>query len=80
MTANNTQITRKLIQKYIDDRSLIPKEQKGYGRESKGCKDALLISKTVLQEFKSRKKHKSMAWIDYHKAFASEPHSLIIKS
>jgi len=75
-----TSITSKQIQKYIDDRSLMPKEQKGYCQGSKGCKDQLLISKAVLQECKSRKKNKCMARIDYHKAFDSEPHSLIIKS
>jgi len=83
MAANNIQnhyITSKQIQKYIYDRSLMPKEQKGYCRGSKGYKDQLLISKAVLQECKSRKKNKCMAWIDCQKAFDSEPHSLIIKS
>jgi hypothetical protein len=58
----------------------MPKEQKGYCRGSKGCKDQLLISKAVLQESNSRKKNKCIGWIDYHKASDSEPHSLIIKS
>ena len=54
--------------KYMDDENLIPKEQKGSYRGSKGCKDQLLISKAILQECKCRKKHLSMAWIDYQKA------------
>ena len=59
---------------------MIPKEQKGCYRGSKECKDQLLISKAIIQECKRRKKKLSMAWNDYHKAFESVPHSLIIKS
>ena len=68
------------MQKYMDDENLIPKEQKGCYRGSKGCKDQLLISKAILQGCKSRKKNLSMAWIDYQKAFDRVPHSWIIKS
>jgi flavorubredoxin len=59
---------------------LIPKEQKGCRRGTKGCKDQLLISKAILQECKRRKKNLSMVWIDYQKAFDRVPHSWIIKS
>jgi hypothetical protein len=52
-----TSIIRKLMQKYTDDQNLMPKEQKGCCRGSKGCKDQLLISEVILQECKSRKKH-----------------------
>ena len=68
------------MQKYTDDENLIPKEQKGCYRGSKGCKDQLLISKAILQECKRRKKNLSLAWIDYQKAFDMVPHSWIIKS
>ena len=68
------------MQKYMDDENLVPKEQKGCYRGSKGCKDQLLISKAILQECKRRKKNLSMAWIDYQKAFDRVPNSWIIKS
>ena len=64
------------MQKYMEDENLIPKEQKGCYRGSKGCKDQLLISK----ECKRRKKNLSMVWIEYQKAFYMVPHSWIIKS
>jgi len=64
----------------MNDENFIPKERKGCYRGSKGCKDQLLISKTILQECKSRKKYLSMAWIDYQKDFDRVPHSWIIKS
>jgi hypothetical protein len=43
-----TAIISKWMQKYIDDQNLMPKEQKGCCRGSKGCKDQLLISKSIL--------------------------------
>ena len=58
----------------------MPKERKGCSRSLKGCKDQLLISKAILQEFKSRKKNVCMAWIDDQKASDSLSHSRIIKS
>ena len=64
----------------MDGENLIPKEQKGCYRGSKGCKDQLLISQAILQECKRGEKNLSMAWIDYQKAFDRVPHSWIIKS
>jgi len=63
------------MQKYMEDENLIPKEQKGCCRGSKGCKDQLLISKSILQGCKRRKKNLCIAWIDYQKAFVRVPHS-----
>ena len=68
-----TSVISRRMQKYTDDENLIPKEQKGYYRGSKGCKDQLLISKAILQKCKCRKKNLSMAWIDYHKVFDRVP-------
>ena len=68
------------MQNYMDDENLIPKEQKGCYRGSKGCKDQLLISKGILQECKRKKKNVSVAWIDYQNAFDMVPHNWIIKS
>jgi hypothetical protein len=56
-------IIGKRIQIYIDDRYLMPKEQKRLYRGMKGCKDKLLISKAILQECKSRKKNVCMEWV-----------------
>jgi len=40
----------------VDGENLMPKEQKGCCSGSKGCKDPLLISKSILQECKLKKK------------------------
>jgi len=45
------------MQTYMDDENLMPKEQKGCCSGSKGCKDQLLISKSIPQECKRRKKN-----------------------
>jgi hypothetical protein len=44
------------MQKYMVDENLIPKEQKGCCSGSKGCKDHLLLSKTILRECKCKKR------------------------
>jgi hypothetical protein len=75
-----TSVINKWMQKYIDDKNLMPKEQKGCCIGSKGCKDQLLVSKAILQECKRRKKSLCLAWIDHQKAFDRVPHSWIIKS
>jgi hypothetical protein len=49
------------MQKYMDNENLLPKERKGCSRETKGCKDQLLISKAILRECKSRKNILSVA-------------------
>ena len=50
------------MQKYVDDENLIPKEQKGCYRVSKGCQDQPLISKAILQACKRKKKKKQIEY------------------
>jgi len=49
-------IISRRIQKHMDDENLMPKAQKDCCSGSKECKDQLLISKTILQECKRRKR------------------------
>ena len=57
--------------------NVLPDEQKGCRRRSRGTKDQLLIDKAVLQEVRRKKRHLSVAWIDYKKAYDMVPHSWI---
>ena len=41
---------------YMDDINLLPKEQKGCCRGTKGCKDHLLLSKAIVQDCKRKEK------------------------
>ena len=62
---------------YLEQEKLLPDEQKGCKRGSRGTKHQLLIDKTVLKDCKKRHTNLSMAWIDYKKAYDFVPHSWI---
>ena len=64
----------------MEEQSLLAAEQKGCHPGSKGCKDQLMISKTIYEDCRRRNKNLSIAWIDYQKAFDSIPHSWVEKS
>jgi hypothetical protein len=71
-----TGIIAKRIFTHLEEKSLLPAEHKG----SKGCKDQLMISKTIYEDCRRRNKNLSIAWIDYQKAFGSVPHSWVENS
>ena len=60
-------------------RELLPEEQKGCRKGSRGTNDLLYIDGAVIQEVKSRNKNLAMAWRDYDKAYDMVPHSWIIE-
>ena len=64
---------------FMDLRSLLPEEQKGCRRKSRGTHDLLYIDRMVLKEVKQRKKGLAMGWIDYRKAYEMIPHSWILE-
>ncbi|XP_047488218.1 uncharacterized protein LOC125038695 [Penaeus chinensis] len=62
---------------YLEKEHLLPDEQKGCRRKSRGTKDQLLIDKTILKDCRKRHTNLAMAWIDYKKAYDFVPHSWI---
>ena len=64
---------------FMENNHLLPEEQKGCRRKSKGTKDQLLIDKTILKDCRKRKANLAMAWIDYRKAYDLIPHSWILE-
>ena len=62
---------------HLLNNDVLPVEQKGCRRGSRGTKDQLLIDKAVLQEVKRMKRNLSVAWIDYKKTYYMVPHSWI---
>ena len=58
---------------------MLPLEQKGCRRGSRGTEDQLLIDKMVLRDCRRRHINLSMAWIDCKKAFDTVPHSWILE-
>ena len=59
---------------------MLPVEQKGCRKRSRGTKDQLLIDKAILEDSEHKHRNLAMAWVDYKKAYDMVPHSWIIKS
>ena len=72
-----TTLISKRIYSHLQNNNILPEEQKGCRKKSRGCKDQLLISQMVMQHAKKFKKDLYFIWIDYKKAFDNIPHSLI---
>ena len=73
-----TSILADEIYDYLEKKMLLPEEQKGCRRKSKGTDDLLFIDKMILREVRMRKKNLAVAWIDYKKAF-DIPHSWLVE-
>ena len=67
------------LYEHLDSNDLLPVEQKGCRRKTRGTKDQLLVDKMVLRDCRRRHTNLSMAWIDYKKAFDMVPHSWILE-
>ena len=68
------------IYAHLDHKKLLPQEQKGCRKGSRGTNDLLYIDRAVIKEVKSRNKNLAMAWIDHKKAYDMVPHLWIIES
>ena len=67
------------LYEFLECNDVLPVEQKGCSRGSKGTKDQLLIDKMVFRDSKKRHTNLAMAWIDYKKAYDMVPHSWIVE-
>ena len=70
-----TGVIAEVMYKHLE--GILPEEQKGCRRRSRGTKDQLLIDKAILKDCKRRHTNLAMAWIDYRKAYDMVPHSWI---
>ena len=64
---------------HLDQEKLLPEEQRGYRKGSRGTNDLLCIDRAVIKEVKSRNKNLAMAWIDNKKDYDMVPHSWILE-
>ena len=64
----------------LTSRGLVPDEQKGCRKRSRGTAELLYIDQHILNESKNKRKNLAMAWIDYKKAYDMVPQSWIINS
>ena len=68
------------IYAHLDQETLLPEEQKGCRKGSRGTNDLFYIDRAVIKEVKSRNENLAMAWIDYKKAYDMvPPHSCIME-
>ena len=58
---------------------MLPSEQKGWRRKSRGTKDELLIDQMILRDCKRRLTNLAMTWLDYQKAYDMVSHSWILE-
>ena len=64
---------------FMENENLLPEEQSGSKRKSRGTKDQLLIDKAILKDCRKRRTNLAMTWIDYRKAYDFVPHSWILE-
>ena len=61
------------IYDHLSDKGLIPWEQKGCKRKSRGTKDQLLIDKMIMKHAKRKQRNMRMTWIHYKKHMIRYP-------
>ena len=54
---------------HLDQQKLLPEEQNGCKKRSRGTSDLLYIDKAIIREVTSGKKNLAMTWIDYKKVY-----------
>ena len=72
-----TGILAEKMYSYLERENILPPQQKGCRRGSRGTKNQLVIDKTVLSDCKKRHTNLAIAWIDYKEANDMLPHSWI---
>ena len=65
---------------HLDANQLLPTQQKGCKKNSRGCKEQLPIDKMILKNCERKKQSLNMCYIDYKKAYDKIPHSWILES
>ena len=63
------------IYEFLSRHDLLPWEQKGCGKGSRGTKDHLLLDRAVMQDSRSRKTNLTMSWVDYRNTYDMILHS-----
>ena len=63
---------------HLDQEKLLPEEQKGCRKGSRGTNNLIYIDRAVIKELESRNKNLAMTWIVYKKAYEMVPHLWIM--
>jgi hypothetical protein len=73
-----TSIITNKINVHIKKHNIIPEEQKGCCKGSRGCKEQLIIDTEIHNQVRQKHRNLHYAYIDYQKAFDSVPHSWLL--
>ena len=65
---------------YLSEKKVLPDEQKGCRKDSRGTKDQLLIDKQILKHCKKHQRSLAVGWIDYKKAYDMVLHRWMIEA
>ena len=63
----------------MEREKLMPDEQKGSRRQSRGTRDQTMIDKMVMKDCKRKMTHLSDAWTDHKKVYDMFPHTYILQ-
>ena len=73
-----TSVIAEKVYSHLAENGILPDEQKGCRRKSRGTKDQLAIDKQLLKHCKKHQRNLAMGWIDYKKAYDMVPHSWLL--
>ena len=66
---------RKDVQPHLDEKGILPEEQRGCRKKLRRTSDELFIDRAIMKEVKFRNKNLAMGWIDNKKAYDRIPPS-----
>ena len=75
-----TSVLTEKVYTHLAENKILPDEQKGCRKASRGTKDQLLIDREILKHCRKHQRNLSMGWIDYKKAYDMVPHSWMIEA
>ncbi|KAI5738427.1 hypothetical protein M8J77_006974 [Diaphorina citri] len=74
-----TALINNKIAAHLDHNAIIAEEQKGCRKNSRGCKDQLIMDEIITGQIREKNRNAAISWIDYKKAFDSIPHTWLLK-
>ena len=74
-----TSVIAAKINEYLNAHNILTEEQKGCYKNSKGCKDQIIIDSIIMNQAIKKQRNLNMACIDYKKAFDSMPQDYLIE-
>ena len=75
-----TSVLAEKVYVHLSEKNVLPDQQKGFRKDSRGTKEQLLIDKQILKHCKKHQSNLTMGWIDYKMAYDMVPHRWMIEA